>query len=126
MDQRKILVQKLKFEDDDLLNKAIRYYDFLFTIYGRKLPRRELELFAFTAVRGTITPMPARNEFIQRFKSSKASIENIKGKLVKKGLLVIIDKKYKVNPKFQVDFSKDIVVRVDLKLKPNGTEGKVD
>ena len=126
MDQKKILVQKLKFEDDDLLTKAIRYYDFFFSIYGKKLPKRELELFSFTSVRGTITPMSARNEFIQKFKSSKASIENIKGKLIKKGLLIFVDKKYRVNPKFQIDFTKDIIIRLDLKLKENGIEGKTD
>lgn len=126
MDSKRVLVQRLKFEDNSVLSKAIRYYDFLFSIHGKKLPRKELELFAFTAVRGTITPLSAREEFVKKFNSSKPSIENIKGRLVKKGLLVYVDKKYKINPRYNVDFTKDFVIRLDFKLKDDGTEGQTD
>lgn len=125
MGQKNILVQKLKIEDISSIDKAIRYYNFLFTLYGIKLPKKELELFAFTAIRGTITPLAARKEFIAKFNSSRASIENIKGRLVKKGLLVYVENKYKINPKFILDFNKDIVIRLELKIKENGTEGEV-
>jgi hypothetical protein len=122
MGQKQKIVQKMKFVDDSILEKALRYYRFFFAIYGKKIPPKELELFAFTAVRGTITPKPARLEFINRFGSSSASIENIKSRLVKKNLFVVKDGKYKINPKFSIDFSKDLVLRIDFNLKDEQNE----
>lgn len=99
---------------DKPVYRAIAYYSVLFTLNDIKLTRKELELLAFIAVRGTITPASARDEFIAQFGSSKASIENIKGSLVRKKMLIRKNRMYRINPTLALDFEKRIVLQINL------------
>jgi chromosome segregation and condensation protein ScpB len=109
-----VILQKIEKHVDSDLQRAIRYYSLLCAANEIKLSRRQLELLAFIAVKGNISSPAARREFVEMFNSSLASLENIKGKLVKKGWLVEIDRKYRVNPKINMDFSKDILLQINL------------
>lgn len=110
-----LIIQKLpKKEFEKPIDKAINYYSILSAFYQMKLQRREIELLAFTAVRGTITPLPARNEFVAQFKTSLATIENIKGKLIKMGLLIKDGEMYRVNPAIAPQFDKPITLQINL------------
>lgn len=116
--ENEVVVQKLFRNEDSPINLSIRYFSVISMLFGWELTRKEIELLAFTAVRGTITPIPARDEFMNLFGSSKNSIENIKGSLYRKNLLVKVDRKYKVNSQFaSLDFSKDLILQIDLNHK---------
>lgn len=108
------IVQKIEKKCPSDIVKAIRYYTVLFCLNDIYPSSKQVELLAFTAVKGTITSPTARREFIELFDSSSASLENIKCKLVKKGWLVKLDGKIKVNQLLVLDFSKDLVLQVKL------------
>jgi hypothetical protein len=108
------VLQKIKIEKDDVLEKAIKYYSVFFKINDVPITKKEIELLAFASIRGGITSISSREEFVKRFDSSLASLENIKGKLVQKNLIVKIDKKLKVNPLINLDFKKRIILQIDL------------
>lgn len=112
-----IVVQKIIKKYEKAIDRAIAYYSVLFTLSNMKLTKKEIELVAFIAVRGTITPLPARDEFISQFGSSKASMENIKGRLVKKKILIRQNKMYRVNPKIALDFDNPILLQIKLDSK---------
>lgn len=121
-----VVVQRLEKELNGKLEKAIAYYSILSALNSLKLPKRQIELLAFTAIRGTITPMSARKEFIETFKSSLNTIENMKGKLTEKGLMINDNGMYKLNPQIDLDFSKPLMLGIMLKAKDDDRENKVD
>lgn len=110
----KVIVQKIKKEVSSDLDRAIKYYSVLCAVKDIKLSRRQLELLAFIAVKGTISSPAVRREFVNTFNSSLASLENLKGKLVRKGWLVEVDRKYRVSPGLTADFSKDMILQINL------------
>lgn len=118
-----VIVQRLEKRLEGDLPKAIMYFSILSTLNKLKLTERDIEVLAFTSIKGTITSPAARKEFVEIFDSSKASLENIKGKLVKLGWIVKIDNKYKIHPNLHIDFSKDIILQ--LKLIGNETTGSI-
>lgn len=109
-----MIIQRLAKQYDDALEKAITYYSLLCTLNGIKLGNREIQLLAFTAVRGTITPKPAREEFAKLFNSSLHTIENAKGVLVKKNLLVKEGEMYRVHPKISLNFNQPLTMIITL------------
>lgn len=113
----KVIVQKIHKAVESDVEKAIKFYSVLFALNNIKLPYKQLCLLAFTAAKGSITSPSARKEFVETFDSSLASLENMKQELVKSGLLVQIDRKYKVSPLLALDFSKDIMLQINLKGK---------
>lgn len=110
----KVIVQKLQKKLPSNIEKAIRYYSILSVVDNLKLTHKQVELLAFTSVRGTITSPSARREFVEMFDSSLQSLENIKNKLKRRGWLVEVDKKYRVNPRVNLDFSRDIFLQINL------------
>jgi len=117
---------------DDPLEKALVYYGVICVLNDIKLGNRELQLLAFTAVRGTITPKPAREEFARLFDSSLHTIENAKGVLVKKKLLIKDGEMYRVNPQILPPLNEDFYLLIrfdngeDEKHEPNGLPNKED
>lgn len=78
----------------------------------------ELNLLAFTAVRGTISSGGAKEKFIEMFPTStKASIGNAVYKLTQKGLLIKKDKKIVVNPSIILNFSMPLILQIKLNGK---------
>jgi len=109
-----MVVQKLNRNIKDRIEKGMRYFAILSALMGWKLTRRQIELLSFTALRGTITPLPARQEFVEIFNSSLDSIENLKGQLAKIGLLIKTNGMYRLDPTLDLDFSDDIVLQIKL------------
>lgn len=117
-------VQKIVRDETELIDIAIKYYSMLSILQELNLPVRQVQLLAFTAIRGTITPLAAREEFVKMFSSSLASIENMKGKLYKQNLLVLSKDMYKVNPLIIPDFTQDVYVfQITINLKDDNSEG---
>lgn len=115
-----VIVQKLRKTVDDDIEKAIKYYSILSIVNGLQLTQKQVELLAFTSVRGTITTPSARVEFVRRFGTTPSYLENVKHKLKKMGWMVEIDNKYRVNPKVSLDFSKDIILQINMLTKDAG------
>lgn len=108
------LVQKIKLKEKDDILIAQRYYKLLSAISNTGLTDREIQLIAFTAVKGNISYSTNREEFIKTYKSSSPTINNIISKLKKLGLLVKDGTKVKVNPMYLMDFSKDLGLIIQL------------
>ena len=109
-----ILVQKLKKKENDVFSLAERYYTILSAINDLKLTEREIQLIAFTAVKGNLSYASNRSEFCDKYKTSSATINNIISKLKKMQILIKDGGKVKVNPVILLDFNKDIALEIKL------------
>jgi hypothetical protein len=107
-------LQKLKKVDSNALTVAERYYSILSVINDLELTKRELQLIAFTAMRGNMSYKEYREEFCSMYKSSSPSINNMISKLKKSNILVKDNNKIKVHPKIQLDFSKPLKLEIFL------------
>lgn len=117
-----VTVQTITKGVDTNLALAIRYYSIFSVIHKMGLTDKQIQLLAFTAVRGTITPISARKEFAQMFSSSLPYIEKMKAKLVKLNLLTKQEGKYRVHPIIDLDFSSDLLLKLHFKLPRNGEQ----
>jgi predicted HTH transcriptional regulator len=109
-----VILQKLRRSEGSVFSKAEKYYSILSAVNDLKLTNREVELVAFTAVKGNISYANIRKEFCDEFKTSSATINNIISKLKKVGVLVKDGTKVKVNPVIVLDFSKDVTLEIKL------------
>jgi hypothetical protein len=112
--QKKTIVQKLKASSIDVYASAEKYYSLLSTLNGLKLTEREIQLVAFTAIKGNISYANIREEFCVKYKSSAPTINNIISKLKKLGVLVKDGTKVKVNSVIVLNFENDIVLQISL------------
>jgi uncharacterized protein YkwD len=115
---KKTIVQKLKKTETDVYQAAQRYYSILSAVNSLHLTERELQLVAFTSVKGNISYGNIREEFCEKYKSSPPTINNIISKLKRIGVLVKDGSKIKVNPVITLDFENDVVLEV--KITSNG------
>lgn len=116
--EKKTIVQKLRKEEKDALAVARRYYSILSAVNDLRLTERELQLVAFTAIKGNISYSTNREEFCKLYSSSSPTINNIISKLKKMGILVKDASKIKVNPRILLNFENEIVL--ETKLSING------
>lgn len=100
-----MILQKLKKEVDDDFIKAEYYYSILSAINNLHLTEREIQLVAYTAVKGNITYANVREEFCKKYKTSGPTINNIISKLKKLKIFIKEDGKVKVNPVIELGFS---------------------
>lgn len=113
------ILQRLKKADHDAYLVAERYYSVLSAINDLHLTKREIQLIAFTAIKGNISYANIREEFCEKYGSSGATINNIISKLKKMGVLVKDGTKVKVNPVILLDFTKPLTLEVKL-MQDNG------
>lgn len=112
--EKKTIVQRLRRPEKDVLSKAGTYYRILSSVNNLNLTDREIQLIAFTAVRGNISYSTNREEFCNLYNSSSPTINNIISKLKKQSILIKDASKVKVNPKILIDFNKDIILQIIL------------
>lgn len=108
------ILQRLKKEEKDSFLLAEKYYSLLSAVNDLKLTQREIQLIAFTAIKGNISYANIRKEFCDKYGTSSATINNIISKLKKIGVLVKDGTKVKVNPVIILNFDKDIVLEIKL------------
>lgn len=118
------VIRKIKRDLPSDIEKGIKYYSILSIMSDMKLRKKELELLAFVSVKGNITHPSLRAEFIRIFDSSSQSLENTKSRLRKKKWLVNIDGKCKVNPRVNLDLTKDVILQINI-VNENG-QGRID
>lgn len=115
---KKTIVQKLKKQEQDVYASAQRYYSVMSAVNSLSLTERELQLVAFTAVKGNISYKNIREEFCQKYNSSAPTINNLISKLKKLGVFVKEGSKVKVNPIINLNFENDVVL--EIKITTNG------
>lgn len=111
-------VQRLSKEADNPIALAQRYYGLISSLNDLFLTEREIQLIAFSAIKGSISLPHVREEFCQLYNSSAATINNmLSSRLRKMGIFVKdIHKNDVVNPQLALDFSKPIVLQVSLSV----------
>lgn len=113
--EKRIIGQKLRKQEKGPMDLAIRYYMILSAINDIGLTEREIQLIAFTAIKGNILYPDIKEEFCTLYKSSSPTINNIISKLKKLSILVKDGNKIKVNPKILLNFEdSNIVLQVTL------------
>jgi hypothetical protein len=111
---KKIIVQKFLRKIEDNYAMAEKYYSVLSTINNLKLTQREVQLVAFTAIRGNISYSSIREDFCNKYNSTSPTINNIISKLKRIGVFVKDGSKIKVNPVIILNFSNDITLEVKM------------
>lgn len=114
--EKRTIVQKQKKEEKDALSVAQRYYSILSAMNDLKLTKREIQLVAFTAIKGNMSYSTNREEFCRLYNSSSPTINNIISKLKKLKILVKDASKIKVNPKILLPFDSNIVLITQLSV----------
>ena len=114
MTPTKIIVQQIKRTEVDNFSLAEKYYSILSAINNLKLTTREIQLIAYTAIKGNITYANVREEFCKTYNSTSPSINNIISKLKKVGIFIKENGKVKVNPIITIDFTKDLTLEIKL------------
>ena len=109
-----IVLQKLKKAVDSDLQLAEKYYSILSVINNLKLTEREIQLIAFTSIKGNITYANVREEFCKLHKTTSPTINNIISKLKKVGIFIKEGGKVKINPMIVIDFTKDLTLGITL------------
>lgn len=117
------VVQKLSRKEPSRMEVAQRYYSIISAVNNLSLTKRELQLLAFTALRGNMSYANIRREFCQMFSSSEPTINNMISKLKRSKLLVKEGSKVKVNPLLSLDFTKDVLL--GIKLTSDGDENQL-
>ena len=110
----KTILQKLRRVEGDDYQMAERYYTLLSAVNNLKLTQRELQLIAFTAIRGNISYANIRKDFCEKYGTTNPSINNIISRLKKLGILVKDGTKVKVNPQILLNFEHDITLEIRL------------
>jgi TATA-box binding protein (TBP) (component of TFIID and TFIIIB) len=109
-----MIIQKLKRSIDTDIELAEKYYSLLSAVNSLKLTEREIQLIAFTSIKGNITYANVREEFCNKYNSTSPSINNIISKLKKVGIFIKENGKVKVNPIISIDFTKDLTLEIKL------------
>ena len=109
-----MIVQSLKKVIDTDIQLAEKYYSILFTINNLHLTEREIQLIAFTAIKGNITYANVREEFCKTYNSTSPTINNIVSKLKRLGIFIKENGKVKINPKICIDFKKDLMLNIKI------------
>jgi hypothetical protein len=109
------IVQQVEKSLEDKYTLAQKYYAILSAINNLQLTKREIELVAFTAVKGSISYANNRTEFCEKYNTTTATINNIVSKLKKVSVFVKEKGKIHVNPYIVVDFEKNLNLVIRLK-----------
>lgn len=114
-----MIVQKLEKTSPDPIAQAQRYYGLISSLNSLQLTEREIQLIAFSAVKGSISFTDVKKEFCEKYNSSSATIGNLLIRLKKLGIFIKHHKLTVVNPQLVLDFSKPIVLQITLTIPTN-------
>lgn len=108
-------LQVLKQQLPSPYDIAEKYYSLISSLNGLNLTEREIQLTAFTAVRGSISFANVREDFCKRFSTTPPTINNLISKLKRQSILVKEKNRIRVNPIILLDFNKDVTLQIILK-----------
>ena len=108
------ILQQLRKEAPDVYSLAEDYYSLISVLNSLSLTKREIQLVAFTAIRGNISYANIREDFCRKHSTSSPTINNMISHLKKLHVLVKEVGKIKVNPVLILDFQRDVVLEIKL------------
>lgn len=108
------VIQKINVPGKDIFQRAERYYMVLSGVNGLGLTERQVQLLAFTAIKGNISYKSFREEFCEKYKTTPPTINNLIMKLKRMRMLIKDNGKVKVNPKIVLNFEKKIILEIKL------------
>ena len=112
--EKRITYQKLGASFQDKYALAQRYYELLFCLNAFNATEREIELIAFTAVKGNISFANVKEEFCKKHNTTLATVNNMISRLKKIGILVKDGEKVKVIPNIVLNFDNDVVLQIKM------------
>lgn len=119
-------VQKLSKDSSNRLELAKKYYNLISALNNLQLTEREIQLVAFSAVRGSLSFATVREDFCSLYNSSFPTINNMVSKLKKSFILIKEGKKIVVNPLIALDFSKPLILQITLTINNEQTNGETN
>ena len=108
------ITQKLKNHSTDKYLLAEKYYSILSAVNNLKLTQREIQLVAFTAIKGNISYANIREEFCAKYSSSGPTINNLISKLKRMKIFIKDGSKIKINPIISLAFDNDVVLQITI------------
>lgn len=111
--ERKVVIQKLQ-KNLSPTTKRIVYYTIISTLNSLRLTEREIQLLAYTNMRGSISAITAKNQFCSLYNTSIPTVNNLISKLKKKQLLVKSAGRICVNEKINIDLRNQTVLNINL------------
>lgn len=109
------IIKQILLKEVSEIECAERYYSILSAINSLGLTQREIQLVAFTAIKGNITYANVREEFCKTYNTTSPTINNIVSKLKKLKIFLKKGKMIYINPMIVVDFKKDLQLEINLK-----------
>ena len=98
----------------DSLEVAVKYYSILNTLNNLSWTEMQINLIAFTAVRGNINSGGAKEIFIERFQSTKDSVQNTCTRLKKKGVLLKEGNKLLLHPSLIIAQTQGFLIQLNI------------
>jgi hypothetical protein len=113
-----MILQKLKSDVENAYLMAEKYYTILSALNDLHLTQREIQLIAFTAVRGNMSYANIREEFCKKHSTTSPTINNIISHLKKMGIMIKEGNKVKVNPVIVLNFqTESLLLQIQLNKK---------
>lgn len=97
-------LKTLRKDFHDRREIAYVYYRMLSVFSDVKLTEREIDLLTHIAIKGNIGSISSKKEFMDLYKTTKATTNNTISMLYKKKLLLKKDGKIRINPQFDINF----------------------
>lgn len=121
METNKFITQGLRKAVSDEYAMAEKYYSILSVVNDLHMTQREVQLVAFTAVKGNMSYAYIREEFCKKHDTTPPTINNIISRLKKIGVLIKEKGKVKVNPDILLNFNGSAVgLKILLTTASNG------
>jgi DNA-binding MarR family transcriptional regulator len=110
----KIIVQNLKSEIHSDFEMAYKYFVIMSELNDLGLVKRDIQLLAYAASeKKPISDI--KEEFVEKFGTSIATVGNIISKLYKKRVLVKNKRLVEIIPVLLLEFERDIFLKIHLK-----------
>ena len=112
--EKLITYQRLRKVYGDSYKVAEGYYGIMSVLNGIGMTEREVQLVAYTAIRGNITYGNVRDEFCRRHNTSGATINNMVSRLKRLNVFIKENGKVRVNPKLVMNFDNGVVLEIKM------------
>lgn len=118
MESPKTILQRIEKTYASPLQVATKYYTLLSILNDLNLAPREIDLLAFTAVRGSVFYGTCKSQFVELYKSSIATVDNLVSALKQKGFLVKEEGKAVLHPQLRLNFNNNLLLALTIKTTP--------
>lgn len=97
-------ILNIKKEYADELHCGERVVSAILALSGIHVTQRELELLTYLSIKGSVSSVNHRNDFLSKYKTTENSMNNALGSLKRKGLIEKLDGKVKSKLRLPQEF----------------------